>query len=162
MQLGIFAIGRMKSGPERDLAARYCDRFEKAAPALGLAFAGVTEKNESAARDADRRKLEEMALLEAACAQAPGTVLVLLDETGKSIGSEAFAGFIAARRDAGARRMLFAIGGADGHAPALRGKADLLLSFGAATWPHQLVRVMLAEQLYRAATILSGHPYHRA
>jgi 23S rRNA (pseudouridine1915-N3)-methyltransferase len=162
VQLSLFAIGRMKSGPERELAMRYGERFEKAAPALGLTFHGVTEKVESAARDAAQRKREEAALLSAHLALTPGSLLVLLDETGVQMGSEEFAGFIAARRDAGARRMVLAIGGADGHDAELRAKAALILSFGRATWPHQLVRVMAAEQLYRAATILAGHPYHRA
>jgi 23S rRNA (pseudouridine1915-N3)-methyltransferase len=162
VQVSLFAIGRMKSGPERELAARYCERFEKAAPAIGLSFAGVTEKPESLAREAAQRKLDEAALLRAHCATTPGTLLVLLDETGMMQGSQEFAGFIAARRDGGTRRMVLAIGGADGHDASLRAQAALVLSFGRATWPHQLVRVMLAEQLYRAATILSGHPYHRA
>jgi 23S rRNA (pseudouridine1915-N3)-methyltransferase len=152
----------MKSGPERELAARYCDRFEKVAPSIGFAFQGVTEKPESLARDASQRKLDEAALLSAHCAAIPGTLLVLLDETGSMQGSQEFAAFIAAKRDGGTRRMVLAIGGADGHDVSLRAKAALVLSFGRATWPHQLVRVMAAEQLYRAATIISGHPYHRA
>ena len=92
----------------------------------------------------------------------PNAALVLLDERGKSLPSETFASRIAGFRDGGRRTLRFAIGGPDGHDPALHASADLLLSFGAATWPHQMARIMLAEQLYRAATILSGHPYHRA
>ena len=162
MQLGIFAIGRMKSGPERDLVARYCGRLDKAAPALGLSFAGITEKPESRAGDTGQRKRDEAALLAQHCDAIPGTMLVLLDETGRNLASPALADMIGSRRDGGARRMVFAVGGPDGFDPALRARADLTLAFGAATWPHQIVRILLAEQLYRATTILSGHPYHRA
>ena len=88
--------------------------------------------------------------------------LVLLDETGKSLSSEDFAGRLAGFRDEGRRDLVLAIGGPDGHDPALRRESGLLLSFGRMTWPHQVARILLAEQLYRACTILSGHPYHRA
>lgn len=159
MRIGVHAVGRMKAGPERDLAARYFDRFAKAGPAIGLEWAGVAEIAESRAQTAALRKQEEGRALGAAL---QGSALILLDETGKSIGSEAFAARIGELRDGGARSLLFAIGGADGHDPDLRKTASLVLSFGAMTWPHQIVRIMLAEQLYRAATILSGHPYHRA
>jgi 23S rRNA (pseudouridine1915-N3)-methyltransferase len=162
VQISLFAIGRMKAGPERELVARYEDRFAKAGASLGLAYAGTTERAESAARDAAQRKREEAALLDAHCDQTPGTTLILLDETGKALPSEAFAALLARHRDNGTRRMVLAIGGADGHDPALKLRADAVIAFGPATWPHQIVRVMLAEQLYRAATILSGHPYHRA
>jgi 23S rRNA (pseudouridine1915-N3)-methyltransferase len=162
VQVAIFAIGRMKAGPERELAARYEDRFAKVGVALGLQFSGIAERAESTARDAAQRKREESAHLLAHISDSPGTRLVLLDETGKPRSSEAFASLLAAMRDEGAKRVVFAIGGADGHDPALVTRADHVLAFGPATWPHQLVRVMLAEQLYRAATILSGHPYHRA
>ena len=87
--------------------------------------------------------------------------LVALDERGRSIDSAAFAQYLGRFRDA-ATDVIFAIGGADGLSPELRGKAKLVIAFGAATWPHQMVRVMLLEQIYRAATILAGHPYHRA
>jgi 23S rRNA (pseudouridine1915-N3)-methyltransferase len=87
---------------------------------------------------------------------------VLLDERGAALTSQDFASMMAGHRDAGRKTLLFSIGGADGHHPSLADRASLVLSFGALTWPHQLARIMLAEQLYRAATILSGHPYHRA
>ena len=149
----------MKAGPERELAARYFDRFAKAGPAIGLEWVGVTEVAESRAQSAILRKQEEGRALAAAL---QGSALILLDESGKSMGSEAFAARIGDMRDTGARSVVFAIGGADGHDPELRKNAALVLSFGVMTWPHQIVRVMLAEQLYRATTILSGHPYHRA
>lgn len=159
MRVGIFAVGRMKAGPERELAARYLDRFSKAGPPLGLEFSGVTEIAESRTVSAAQRKQEEGRALLAA---AQGSALILLDETGKNFSSEDFASRLAAIRDGGAKSLLFAIGGADGHDPGLRSQSALVLSFGAMTWPHQMVRIMLAEQMYRAATILSGHPYHRA
>ena len=160
MKIAVFAVGRMKSGPEKELADRYFDRFAKTGPAFGLEFSGVEEIAESRAQGVAERRLDESVKLRARVGL--GTVLILLDERGKSFGSQDFAQKIAAWRDGGQRTVLIAIGGPDGHDPALRDEAALTLSFGAATWPHQLVRIMLAEQLYRAATILSGHPYHRS
>jgi 23S rRNA (pseudouridine1915-N3)-methyltransferase len=160
MKISIYAVGRMKSGPEKELAERYCERFAKSGPAIGLEFAGVVEAAESRARDADERRREEGKRLQGQL--APGTALILLDERGRNISSEDLAARIGVLRDGGQRSLVLAIGGADGHDAGLRSAADLVISFGAATWPHQLVRIMLAEQLYRAVTILSGHPYHRA
>ena len=162
MHISLFAIGKMKTGPERDLVARYLERFEKSAPAIGVGFSGLIERPESRASDASTRKREEASWLISHLEAQPSTLLVLLDETGKSLASEALADSIAKKRDAGLRNMVFAIGGADGHDITLKSRADLVLSFGAATWPHQMVRIMLAEQLYRCVTILSGHPYHRS
>lgn len=159
MRIAIHAVGRMKAGPERDLVARYLDRFSKTGPAIGLEWAGVSEIAESRAQSAVQRKAEEARALQQA---ADGAALILLDETGKNLSSEDFAQKLAVLRDSGQRNAVLAIGGADGHDPALKAQAVLVISFGAATWPHQMVRIMLAEQLYRAATILSGHPYHRA
>ena len=160
MRLVVHAVGRLIAGPERELAERYFDRLEKSGPAVGLEFSGVTEIAESRAQTAPARRREEGQRLQAQI--QPGTALVLLDERGRNLSSDEFAGQIGLLRDAGRKAMIVAIGGADGHDASLRGQADLVLSFGALTWPHQLVRVMLAEQLYRVATILSGHPYHRA
>ena len=159
MRLSVHAVGRMKAGPERELAERYFGRFARAGPAIGLEFSGVAEIAESRARDTDARRREEAAALAAHRADA---ALFLLDERGKNPSSEDLAARIARLRDGGRRHLVFAIGGPDGHDAASREAADLVVSFGAQTWPHQLVRVMLAEQLYRAATILSGHPYHRS
>ncbi len=160
MKLAVHAVGRMKSGPEKELADRYFERFARSGPAIGLEFAGVTEIPESRAQNAAERKRDEAARLRTTLGAA--TALVLLDERGKNISSDDFASRIATLRDAGKRSLVVAIGGADGHDASLRDEAELVLSFGALTWPHQIVRVMLAEQLYRAATILSGHPYHRS
>lgn len=159
MRVGLFAVGRLKAGPEKDLAARYLDRFAKTGPAIGLEFSRVAEVAESRASNGETRKREEAALLEKALPD--GAVLLLLDERGKALDSEAFASLIGHYRDQGKRDMLVAIGGADGLDPALYQRADATICLGKLTWPHQLVRILIAEQLYRAVTILSGHPYHR-
>ena len=160
MKISVFAVGRMRAGPEKELADRYFERFSKSGPAIGLEFSGLAETPESRAQSAAERKREEADRLKQHL--AAGAALILLDERGKNLSSEDFANRIAALRDGGRRAMVIAIGGPDGHDPSLRDAADLVLSFGAQTWPHQMVRIMLGEQLYRAATILSGHPYHRA
>jgi 23S rRNA (pseudouridine1915-N3)-methyltransferase len=159
MKVTIHAVGRMKSGPEKELAARYLDRFAKSGSALGFDFAGLTEIAESRAGGAAERNREEgerlLSLLDDRAA------LLLLDERGRNLTSPQFAERLGALRDEGRRMTVFAIGGPDGHEDRLRDRATLVWSFGALTWPHQMVRIMLAEQLYRATTILSGHPYHR-
>ena len=159
MRIAVHAVGRMKAGPERELAERYLDRLLRSAPAIGLDFAGVTEIAESRARQAADRKREEAAAL---ARFRRDDALILLDERGRNPTSEEMAERLAAMRDAGTRQVVFAIGGPDGHDAASRAAAEMVVSFGAQTWPHQLVRVMLAEQLYRVTTILSGHPYHRS
>ena len=160
MLIAVHAVGRMKAGPEQELAARYFDRLAKSGPAIGLDFAGVVELAEGRSQSTDERRRDEAARLRAGV--DAGAALILLDERGKSLTSEQFAARIARLRDGGRRAMAFVIGGPDGLDPALRAEAELILSFGQLTWPHQLARIMLAEQLYRAVTILSGHPYHRA
>jgi 23S rRNA (pseudouridine1915-N3)-methyltransferase len=159
MRVGLFAVGRLKAGPEKDLAARYLDRFSKAGPAIGLELSRVTEVPESRASSAETRKREEAVLLEKSLPDA--SLLILLDERGKALDSEGFASLIGSFRDSGKRDLVLAIGGADGLDPSLHGKADAVICLGKMTWPHQLVRILIAEQLYRAVTILSGHPYHR-
>jgi 23S rRNA (pseudouridine1915-N3)-methyltransferase len=158
MKVWIFAVGRMKAGPEKELAGRYLERFARSAPAIGMDHAGVVEIAESRRGTAAERRREEGSAL---ATHLGDKVLILLDETGKNPTSEVFAARLGSLRDVGRREILFAIGGPDGHDPDLKASAEFTLSFGAATWPHQIVRIMLAEQLYRAATILSGHPYHR-
>lgn len=159
MRVAIFAVGRLKSGPEKDLASRYLDRFAKSGPAISLEFSRVIEVAESRASNAETRKREEAALLEKHLTD--GAALILLDERGKALDSPAFADAIGNLRDGGKRDLVIAIGGADGLDPALYEKASAVLCLGKLTWPHQLVRILIAEQLYRAVTILSGHPYHR-
>ena len=142
------------------MADRYFERFGKSGPAIGLEFSGISEIAEGRSQNANERRREEGQKLQALIQS--GTALFLLDERGKNLTSDDFAHRIGQLRDGGRKALVIAIGGADGHDQPLRDQADLVLSFGAATWPHQLVRVMLGEQLYRAATILSGHPYHRS
>lgn len=159
MRISLFAVGRLKSGPEKELAERYLDRFAKAGPAVGLELAKINEINESRSGNAETRKREEAQALDKILAD--GAVLILLDERGKALDSPDFAELLGTIRDQGKRDLVIAIGGPDGLDPALTEKAAHRLCFGKMTWPHQLVRVMLGEQLYRAVTILSGHPYHR-
>jgi len=159
MRLTICAVGRLKAGPERDLIARYAERLNAAGRSLALGPLDVVEIEESRARRPEDRKAEEAGKLLVAAGTA---AIVLLDEHGASLASEAFAERITAWRDGGMPALAFLIGGADGHGEAVKAKAALTLSFGKMTWPHQIVRVLLAEQLYRAATIIAGHPYHRA
>ncbi|MDZ7602980.1 MAG: 23S rRNA (pseudouridine(1915)-N(3))-methyltransferase RlmH [Hoeflea sp.] len=160
MRITLFAVGRLKAGPESELSSRYLDRFAKSGGALGLDFARTIEIPESRAATAELRKKDEAAQL--ARALPEGAALILLDERGKTPDSPGFAALLARLRDEGRRDLVLAIGGADGLDPDLRAGADAVISFGRMTWPHQLVRILAAEQLYRAVTILSGHPYHRA
>jgi 23S rRNA (pseudouridine1915-N3)-methyltransferase len=158
MLITIAAVGKLKAGPERELFDRYVERAGGAGRSLGLTFASREFIESRAASTPARKDQEADSLLGAA---APGATLVALDEGGKNLDSRTFAERIARWRDDGAANLVLAIGGPDGHGPALIGKSSLRLAFGPMTWPHQLVRLMLAEQLYRAVTILSGHPYHR-
>jgi 23S rRNA (pseudouridine1915-N3)-methyltransferase len=159
MRLIVAAVGRLKQGPERELADRYRDRVAKAGRAVALRDIEVIEVAESRAREPARRITEEGIAL--AQLVPDGAVRIALDERGESLGTASFTVALERWRDAGRASAIFLIGGADGLAPHLREEADLVLAFGTATWPHQLVRIMLLEQIYRAVTILSGHPYHR-
>jgi 23S rRNA (pseudouridine1915-N3)-methyltransferase len=159
MRLIVAAIGRLKAGPERELAERFRDRVAKAGRAVGLRDIEIVEIRESRAQDAAKRILEESIALANVIPER--AALVALDERGENIDSVAFMGALRGWRDAGRPAAVFCIGGADGLGGEIKQRADLALAFGAATWPHQLVRIMLLEQLYRAVTILAGHPYHR-
>jgi 23S rRNA (pseudouridine1915-N3)-methyltransferase len=158
MRIVVAAIGRMKQGPERELVSRYLDRARAAGKPLALTGFDVLEFSESRASSAAARKEDEARTLVGAL---PEGVRVVLDEHGKPISSQAFATQLGRWRDDGRAAVSFVIGGADGHGRDLLASANLTLSFSPLTWPHQLVRIMLCEQLYRATTILSGHPYHR-
>jgi 23S rRNA (pseudouridine1915-N3)-methyltransferase len=160
MRIVVIAVGRLKQGPERELAERYRQRFEDLGRKLGFRGIDIREIAESRAREAEARIAEEATAIAAVIPE--GSVLVALDEGGRNIDSSAFARQIGQWRDQAVAHTTFVIGGADGLSPELQGKAKLRVAFGAATWPHQMVRVLLLEQLYRAATILAGHPYHRA
>ena len=150
------AVGRLRSGPERDLIADYTHRFDRTGRALSLG--PLTEHEVEDKKNAGMAAEAELL----ARAVPAGAVLVTLDERGRLLTSPEFAAQLARWRDGGRQDVAFVIGGADGIDPSLRAKADFSISFGQMVWPHMLVRVMLAEQLYRAANILSGGPYHRA
>jgi 23S rRNA (pseudouridine1915-N3)-methyltransferase len=160
VEIAILAVGRLKAGPESELCARYLDRAAKAGRRQGFRGFAVQELPESrAGRGADRLAQEEEALL---AAIAKGGSVVCLDAGGDLPGSDAFARGLARDAAASVPRTTFVIGGPDGLGGRVFEAADRRLSFGRLTWPHQIVRILLAEQLYRAMTILSGHPYHRA
>ena len=159
LRVTLVGVGRLKAGAERDLAARYLERAATAGRSLGLAI-DAREHEESRARRAEDRKRDEAEALRATFPAS--TEIMVLDEIGRAVDSAGFARLIGSARDAGRAAMAVVIGGADGIDPEFRSRADHVIGFGAMTWPHQLVRVMAAEQLYRAVTILAGHPYHRA
>jgi 23S rRNA (pseudouridine1915-N3)-methyltransferase len=149
----------MKAGAERELFTRYADRIE-ALRNLGLGGLDLRELEESRARSAEARVAAEGDALLAGL--APDAVLAVFDERGKPASSLDFAEFIRRERDAGRKALWFAIGGAEGLDERLRQRAKAIFSFGAMTLPHQMVRILAAEQIYRAMTIISGHPYHKA
>lgn len=156
MRLHICAVGRLRAGPERALVDDYLQRFDRTGRALGLGPATEHEVE-------DRKgggMAAEAALLERVL--PAGARIIALDERGRMMTSPDFATLLARWRDDGCQDVALMIGGADGLAPDLRAQADAALSFGPMVWPHMLVRAMIAEQLYRAASILSGAPYHRA
>lgn len=155
MRVHIVAVGRLRAGPELDLITDYLTRFDRTgrALALGPANAIEVEDKKNAGMGA------EAALIERAIPS--GALVCIMDERGKLMTSPQFADTLADWRDKGRQDVAFVIGGADGLDPAFRERADAALSFGKMVWPHMMVRVMLSEQLYRAASILSGGPYHR-
>ncbi|HEY1452239.1 MAG TPA: 23S rRNA (pseudouridine(1915)-N(3))-methyltransferase RlmH [Roseiarcus sp.] len=159
MRLALVCVGKLKAGPERLLFDRYLKRLKESARSAGIAGVDVREIRESRARRPEERRAEEGAAILAAVSK--GGVLILLDERGPSIASEEWAADIGQARDASRPVYTVAIGGPDGLDSSLGAAAHRMVSFGSMTWPHQLVRVMAGEQLYRAMTILAGHPYHR-
>ena len=160
MRVIVLAIGRLKAGPETELCERYRKRAAQAGRNLGVRDVELVEIRESRADSAEKRQLEESIALANLIPEA--AITVLLDEKGESLVSAGLTEKIRLWRDEGRPALVFIIGGPDGLAPSLRDTAKMTLAFGAATWPHQLVRIMLLEQIYRAVTILGGHPYHRA
>lgn len=149
----------MKSGPESELLDHYLARARAAGRGLGISEVAMREFAESRAPDTDRRRDEEAAQLIGATAR--DGIVIALDERGRDHDSAAFSRLIGDRLGDGTPEIAFLIGGPDGHGEEVRQKAAATISFGRATWPHRLVRIMLAEQVYRAITILAGHPYHR-
>jgi len=156
MRVHLLAVGRLRGGPERALVDDYLSRFEKTGRGLGLTLGGVAEVEDrkSGGPEGEAHLLRK--------AMPEGAELWVLDERGRQMTSPDFADAMAQARDSGRRDLALMIGGADGLDPALRSEATRTISFGSMVWPHMLARVMLCEQLYRAATILSGGPYHRA
>lgn len=155
MRLQLIAVGRQKAGPDKTLVADYIKRFDRTGRALGLGPLSIKEVE-------DRKgggMASEAELIRRAVPD--GALLVILDERGTVESSPAFAKRLGGWRDQGRGDVTLVIGGADGIDPTLRAEADFTLSFGQMVWPHMLVRVMLTEQLYRAASILAGSPYHR-
>jgi 23S rRNA (pseudouridine1915-N3)-methyltransferase len=155
LRVTILAVGRLRAGPEAELVTDYLARFDRTGRPLGLGPARVVEVE-------DRRGGGPAAEAELLAAALPkGARLAALDQRGRGLDSPGFAQLLRRAADGGARDLAFAIGGADGLDPAFRAGADHVISLGAMVWPHLLVRVMLAEQLYRATSILAGTPYHR-
>jgi 23S rRNA (pseudouridine1915-N3)-methyltransferase len=156
MRVHICAVGRLRSGPERALIDDYLTRFERTGRSLGLGPAAVIEVEDKKGGG----MAAEAVLLERAVPH--GALICVLDERGKAMTSPEFTMRLARWRDEGCNDLAFVIGGADGIDQSLRDRSDAALSFGLMVWPHLLARVMLAEQLYRAASIMAGRPYHRA
>jgi len=149
----------MKAGPERELLARYAERASALGPSVGVSRVDWREVDEGRAGLARDRRVEESRAILGAVPK--GGWLAALDERGAALTSAQWAAEIGRARDASVPAYAVVIGGPDGLDPALRSAARSVVSFGAMTWPHQLVRVMAAEQIYRALSILAGHPYHR-
>jgi len=155
MKIHLCVVGRLRRGPELSLIDDYLDRFNKTGRNMGLGPANIIEVEDKKGGGMKA----EAALLERVIPK--GAVICALDERGKVNSSPEFSNLLAGWRDSGRGDVAFIIGGADGIEPELRGRADYKLSFGKMVWPHMLVRVMLSEQIYRAASILAGAPYHR-
>ncbi|OXE35655.1 MAG: 23S rRNA (pseudouridine(1915)-N(3))-methyltransferase RlmH [Phenylobacterium zucineum] len=153
MKLIILAVGRLSRSPEFDLVRTYIDRATATGRALGLGPVEVIE--------VESRKPGKVAEAEVLRPHLAGAWAIACDERGKAYTSRAFAAELGRIRDQGVRRTVMMIGGADGLDPEITAAADARLAFGPQTWPHALARVMLAEQVYRAVTILAGGPYHR-
>ena len=159
MRLLLVCVGRSKAGPKRDLAERYIERAAAAGRAIGFSAVELREAGESrAARPDDRKREEAKAILGLL---PPRTAVIALDENGKQMTSRGLAAELGRARDAAIAVTAFVIGGPDGLESAFVASASLTLSLGSMTWPHQLARIMAAEQIYRTMTILSGHPYNR-
>lgn len=159
MRIAVHAIGRLKAGPEKELAGEYLARAAGLARSAGIKSVTVSEYPESLAATATLRKDDEAARLLAGLDGR--AVVVVLDERGRELTSPELAAQLAKHRDGGVPDLVLLIGGPDGHGPAALARADLKLAFGKLTWPHRLMRILLAEQIYRALTILLNHPYHR-
>ena len=158
MKLTISAIGKMKSGPEQELFSRYLTRAKSIGAGIGFPNVSLVEYSESKSSNTSIRKDQEADLILAGSGQA---IILAFDENGKDYSSQQFSSLLANYRDDSTPNMVFALGGPDGHGDALLKKAKLTIRLGKMTWPHQIARILLIEQIYRAMTIMSGHPYHR-
>ena len=159
LKIIVGSIGRLKRGPEQELAQRYADRIRKTGRAVGIAALNFIELPESRATDAITRKREEAYSV---LARLPEKVVIFaFDERGQSPSSRQFAATLSEHFDGSTMDIACIIGGPDGLDSQLREKASLVVSFGALTIPHQMVRILVLEQIYRAITILTNHPYHR-
>ena len=159
MKISIFAVGRLKAGPEQSLYERYSDRIKATGKSVGVGPLNLLEISEAVGGGSDQRRASEaqkLLGLSKSCDRR-----IALDETGKSMTSRAFCHFLSAARDDGIQSLGFFIGGADGHGSELIKDCQMKLSLGSLTLPHGLARIVLTEQIYRAITIMSGHPYHR-
>jgi 23S rRNA (pseudouridine1915-N3)-methyltransferase len=159
VKISIAAIGRMKSCPEAELLDTYLSRARQQGRSVGITAVTAADTAESRKDTAEARKDDEARWLLATA--GPAASLVVLDERGKALSSEELARLIRNELNAGTGEIVFCLGGPDGHGQAVRERASHVISFGRMTWPHKLARVMLAEQIYRAVTILVNHPYHR-
>jgi 23S rRNA (pseudouridine1915-N3)-methyltransferase len=159
MRIVLICVGRLKLGPEKDLFDRYCERLTAVGRLCGIHGLDIREIEESRARRPEDRREDEARAIEHAVPN--GATTWAFDERGGVIGSANFAKDLTRLRDSDAVAA-FVIGGPDGLSERYRTSVDRLISFGAMTLPHQLVRVLVAEQLYRAATLITGHPYHRS
>ncbi len=160
MQLTIVAVGRLKSGPERELIERYRDLLGGLGRSCSFKPLNIIELSEGRASQAALRRQDEAQRLLATSSEAGRRVL--LDESGAQMTSKQLSDFLTRERDGGTREIAFLIGGADGHADTAKAKVEKTLSLSRLTLPHGLARIILAEQLYRAVTILASHPYHRS
>jgi 23S rRNA (pseudouridine1915-N3)-methyltransferase len=160
VRLLILAVGHARSTSEGALCDDFLERAAKMGRNMGFTAIALEEISVSKAREVKSRMAEEAERLAARVPE--GAHVILLDARGKGMTSEDFAETLGALRDAGTRDMAFVIGGPDGLAPLPGIRAGRSLAFGPQTWPHLMVRAMLSEQVYRALTILAGHPYHRA
>lgn len=159
LQLEILAIGRLKQEAELKLQLRYMDRINKSGPAIGVKSITLDELPEAKQQSTSIRKQDEATRLLSRAKE--GAFIIALDEKGKSYTSQKFANLIKTQADEGQSNLAFALGGPDGHGKELLQRANLKLSLSEMTFPHGLARICLIEQIYRATTILSGHPYHR-
>jgi len=164
MRLHLICVGRLKAGPEREIVAHYIARAAGIGRSLGVTAVEMREIDESSARRPQDRKKEEAKAIRALLSGWRGTSsgFIACAETGDALTSVAFSERLDRLREQGLGDLAIIIGGPDGLDPELCAEAAFIIAFGTMTWPHQLARIMAAEQIYRALTLLAGHPYHRA